>query len=91
MKTIKIFKAQCIVRDEPIESLTIVFDEEVPEDKRPLGEYEKLYDFEAEHLVDALTSVMPQGVLDRVIGKLMLKRASLFVVPMFATNGKEHI
>lgn len=91
MKTIKIFKAQRIVRSEPIESLTIVFDEELPEDKRSLGEYEKLYDFEADHLVDALTSVLSQGVLDRVIGKLMLKRASLFVIPMVTTNGKEHI
>ena len=83
MKTVPLHKAQPVARREPVESVTLVFDEEIP-DALSFKEYERLYDEQAEQLAAALTAVMPQGVLDRLLGKLMLRRASMLVIPMFA-------
>ena len=83
MKTVYLHKAQAVTSRSAVESVTLVFDDEIP-DTLTLKQYERLYDEQAEQLVALLTSVMAQGVLDRVLGKLMLRRASMFVVPMFA-------
>ena len=83
MKTVYLHKAQAAVRSEPVESVTLVFDDTIP-DTLSLKEYERLYDEQAEQLVAVLTSVTAQGVLDRMLGKLMLRRASMLIIPMFA-------
>lgn len=82
MKTIQICKARGWSESFPIESLTIVFDQAVPECET-LDEYAAFYNNEADRLVEALGNHLPQGLLDRVLGKLMLERAKLFRIPMF--------
>ena len=86
MKAIQVCKANGWSKDFPVESLTIVIDRSVPECVT-LDEYASFYDNQAEHLVEALSDHLPQGVLDRVLGKLMLKRASLFKIPMSRPKG----
>lgn len=82
METINLFKAQRIVSTEPIESLTLIFDREIPDNKDiPLGEYERAFEHQAGLLADALSQILPGGTLDRLIGKLLLKKASLFIIP----------
>lgn len=87
MKTIQICKARSVIESMPVESATLIIDQEVPE-CATLDEYATFYDNEADRLVKALGNHLPQGLLDRVLGKLMLKRASLFVIPMFKEEPK---
>ena len=82
MKTVNLYKAQAVGRSASVESVTLTFADEIP-DALSLKEYEQLYDEQAEQLVAALTAVMAQGVLDRALGKLMQRRASLLAIPMF--------
>lgn len=94
MKTVNIFKAQGIGREwdksyEPIESATIVIDREMPRlhGENTIEEHNQICDKESEALCDILFKTLPGGILDRVVGKMMMRRASSFIVPL--PTGKE--
>ena len=78
MKNLTITKAGRIVK--PIESLTITFEDE-PSDNMELSEAAEFYDREASLLAEALWNVLPGGTMDRLIGRLFERRASLFIIP----------
>jgi hypothetical protein len=46
-----------------------------------LSDHAQWFDREAEHLFTVLLHTLPGGTLDRLLGKLLAHRASLFVVP----------
>ena len=78
MKNLTITKAGRIVK--PIESLTITFEDE-PADNMEIFEAAELYDREGSWLAEALWNVLPGGTMDRLIGKLFERRASMFIIP----------
>lgn len=81
MKTINIYKAQPVIKSEPVTSVTIVIDREVPSGS-DLEEWRQIIDKEASELCTVLCDTLPQGVTDALLGKLLARKASLFVVPM---------
>ena len=79
MKHIMIHRAGAIADEQPEEvTLTIVGE---PSDKMSLKDAAIFYDEEAKKLVETLCTTLPGGTLDRVIGNLLLKHASLFRIP----------
>jgi hypothetical protein len=84
MKTLKLFRAQPIgiaVEENPV-SVTIVIDEEITEEHyqgASLEECRKIFDTQADALVDALYHSLPQGTFDRVALKMFEKKLSLYV------------
>jgi hypothetical protein len=78
MKTIEIYKASGLGQNI-VESFEILIDKECPSFV-VLATQEDLYDLQAKRLSTALSASLPQAVLDRVIGHLMLERASLFIM-----------
>lgn len=85
MKTIHIYKAQDI-GDKKVETLEIYLDHEIPrfEDlKTRIQVFEK----EAFRLANVLCDTLPGGTLDQLICELLIRRASLFRVPMFEKKG----
>ncbi|MEN6466080.1 MAG: hypothetical protein ABFD62_12930 [Syntrophaceae bacterium] len=87
MKTIAIFKAHPTIG--PVESATIIMDEEVPTFAPPatLETVRDLYIDQGKKLADVLCSTLPGGTLDQLICELLTRKASLFRVPLF--NKKE--
>lgn len=78
MKNLTIAKAGRIAT--PVESLTITFETEPP-DRMEVFEAAELYEREASLLAESLWNVLPGGTMDRLIGKLFERRASLFIIP----------
>ena len=81
MKTISISKAQGI-GDERVESVTIIIDRELP-DFKDIKTSKEAFEAGAENLADALCAALPGGTLDRLIDKLLMKKATSFNVPLF--------
>ena len=81
MKNLTITKAGRIVA--PIESLTITF-EGAPPDNMEVFEASTFFHNEASALAEALWNVLPGGTMDRLIGKLFERRASMFIIPWSA-------
>lgn len=84
MKNIEVHKAQSS-GDVPIDSFCITADKQFPDND---GEYRlrdsvAMFDADAELIVSILCKSLPGGTLDRLLGKLLERKASLFVVPMF--------
>lgn len=79
MTTHNFYKAQSL-RNEPIESRTLIFDEPIPESKT-LKHHAKLCDEQATQICNVILNTLAQGVTDRIIAILMAKRATLFVFP----------
>ncbi|RJP48768.1 MAG: hypothetical protein C4586_08625 [Anaerolineaceae bacterium] len=82
MKTVSICKAQGIPRVNSIEPVTIVIEREFPEYKA-LSQSAEHFEKDADALVGAILTTLPGGTIDRLICKLLQKKASLFVVPLF--------
>lgn len=80
MKIVSIFKAQPTV--DPIEPVTILFSDDVPEIKE-LKDYRPFYIDQGKRLAEALCTTLPGGTLDQLLCELLTRRASLFRVPMF--------
>lgn len=80
MKTITVYKAQ-EAGNKPVGDVTLSMTAEIPNCKT-LEEAEALHTYNAEMVVEALSSALPQGTLDRVTGLLMKQRASLFLAPI---------
>lgn len=81
MKVFTVYKAGRIGKDE-VEDVTIFIHRECP-DVLNIEIAEQMHTENAEKVVEALLSALPQGTTDRVIGLLMQRRATLFLAPMF--------
>lgn len=84
MKKLYAHKAQGIGKEE-LESVTIELSTEMPmlPYAEPIERSCEIFDRDAQVLMDALCSTLPGGTLDRLIGKLLMKRATAFIVPLF--------
>lgn len=80
MKTIEIFKAQATYGE--VESVVIQIDRTLPTIHGDLADLDKMTDEQAEKLLEALKGSLPQGVFNRLAGKMMVQVASRFVFPM---------
>ena len=92
MKTLTLNKAGRIEGQEPVPSLTITIDEPVPEldGGRGWERHARFYfEEQADALVSALCESLPGGTLDRVLAKLLERKASLFRVPAWASDKPE--
>jgi hypothetical protein len=83
VETVTICKAQRTLPDKEIKSVTIVIDNEFP--KLPtLKGTAKLFEVDAEDLANALCYTLPGGTLDRLIGKLLERKATtMLMTPLF--------
>lgn len=86
MKSAYVHKARPIVKSEPVDSVSIVIDGTLP-DFDNLSKAAEFYDNDAQDIADALCASLPQGVLDRVIGHLLERKATtLLAVPLFSAK-----
>lgn len=81
MKTITVVRAGAIGGEQPEEAMITITGE--PDDTVSLKAAEAFYEEQAEQLATVLEQTLPGGTLDRVIGRLMARRASLFRVPLY--------
>ena len=80
MKTVTAYKAAGV----EIESGSLSVDIPIEYSNTiPLTEIVAVMDNDADKVVEFLTSTLPQGTVDRVIGKLLVAKASHFIVPFF--------
>lgn len=79
MKTIKTLKAQPTIADEPIQSVTIEIDTEGP-DYDNLRSQAVAFLIVATELEDALYHSLPGGVYDRLVGLMLQRKSSHFIV-----------
>ena len=79
MKKLFLYKAQRTLKDVEIESVSIIFDEEVP-DYKNIEEADMRYMMDAAYLCDFLEEVLPGGTFDRLLISLMNRKASHFKV-----------
>lgn len=81
MKKLYIHKAQGTAGIE-VESLTIIIDQQMPEFES-IQKTQGIFVVDGEDFVESICKVLPGGTLDRVLGKLHLKKSTSFVVPLF--------
>ena len=85
MKEILIYKAQKSTGsgNEHVESMIISINKEQPifDMNRTIAEVNERFDHDAELIVNALINSLPQGTTDRVLAKLMMKKATSLVIP----------
>ena len=80
MNSFKVYKAA----GDEVESQVLVAD--IPfeyDNNMPLTEVAATMERDADKVVEFLTSTLPQGTVDRIIGKLLTAKASHFIVPFF--------
>jgi hypothetical protein len=83
MKIVTGHKASQMADSEPVESLSLVFDVEMPDP--PLGGdnyaiYREILKSEGEAICEALYAHLPGGVIDQLLVALLIRKASLFRV-----------
>jgi hypothetical protein len=78
MKRIRVHKAQGML--EPVESLTILVIKEIPEIKS-FDKANKMFNVDAEAIVNSLLEALPRGTTDRVLAKLMMRKATSLIIP----------
>lgn len=80
-----IYKAQSHP-GRPIASATIILDVEIPDtdSKTNLIEWESQANQQAELLEKILIETLPGGVYDRLLARMMARKASLFKVPLLS-------
>lgn len=66
------------MRNRPVESVRIAIDIPLPDSDLGLEKVRALYDMDAEIVVDALFASLPQGTLERLLAKMIMRRASLY-------------
>lgn len=82
-KTINIWKAWPVAKNDTIESVTINIHETLPDVVySDLNEWRMVAKKEAVELCDALCSTLPQGVVDALLVELLDRKRSLFIIPM---------
>lgn len=78
MKRIGIYKAKTIIKSNSDESVEISFACEIP--SLTEDALEALFLEEAQTLENALYEVLPSGVYDRLIGLMLIRKSSHFIV-----------
>jgi hypothetical protein len=74
----RIVIGKAVDNDVPVESIIIDVSASVPDGMhRP--EYEAYYDAQAEAIANALYDTLPGGTFERVIAKLLVLNASIYV------------
>ena len=81
MKIFTVYKARELGQQE-VEDVTIFIHEKCP-DELDIKTAEQMHLANAEKVVEALLTALPQGTTDRVIGLLLQHRSTLFLAPMF--------
>lgn len=81
MNELRVHRASSM-RSRPVESVTIVVDVPLPDADLSLDAAAALYDLDAEIIVDALFASLPQGTVERVLAKMIMRRASLYRGPI---------
>jgi hypothetical protein len=66
------------MRNRPVESVTIAVDVPLPDADLGLDAARAIFDMDAEIIVDALFASLPQGTIERVLAKMIMRRASLY-------------
>ena len=77
----EVHKAGMIGEETLVESVTIFIVQEIPSIKT-LDEANQIFGGDAELIVNTLCTVLPQGTVDRVLAKLMMRKAKSLVIPM---------
>lgn len=79
MRHVELYRAQDILRDDPVLPVTIMIGEPLPE--VPYANAVRLFAEQARVLADALEESLPGGTLDALLGELHARKASLLRVP----------
>ena len=82
MKTERIYKAQGISAHEELESAHIILEQEFPH-FADTKESVRNFELDSERIANILCNTLPGGTLDRLIGKLLMRKATQLVVPLF--------
>lgn len=77
MKTVRVYKAQPITKNEEVKSVTIYINAEI-EHAKTLEDAEFVYQEDASMLADALFNSLPQGTADRLLIELLKRKTSLY-------------
>lgn len=80
MMTVHAFKAQPVVRAEPVGAVTILIEQEIPE-PGTLAEGRAVYEEDGRKLADVLAATLPGGTLDALTVELLRRKATSLVVP----------
>jgi hypothetical protein len=90
MKMTYIFKAQKNTKSHmDIKSQMIVLENPLPDEPyMSFDEHRDRFAAEATKLADVLCMTLPGGTLDALLGILMQRKASLFVVPLYDGKAK---
>lgn len=85
-KILYLNKASPVLQSEPIQEIHLKFCKDLPgfNDSKEAAHH---YDNEAQDIFETLVNVLPGGVLDRLLAKLLSHKASLFTVPYGENNG----
>lgn len=81
-RVIALYKRDGLRRDEEVPSTLISIADRLPAVATP-----ELYDDDAEALVNALWDALPGATIDRVLQRLMVRRASLLRVGYLSVGG----
>jgi hypothetical protein len=87
VKTVRTFKAQPIVESEPVQSVTVEIDQAMPKFK-DLTSQHVVFLAKAEELEHALYNSLPGGLYDRLLGAMLRRKSSHFIV---AFGGRDEL
>lgn len=91
MKRISVLKAEGYTGEE-VESMVIVAETTIKYDQgRSLDELDKVFNDDAEKLEETLHKTLPGGTYDRLIGMMLTRKASHFIVPIEPTSRQTDI
>ena len=77
-KTLNLMKAVQMI-DREVHNTTILFKDTFP-DNASLKESDKLFELEATALENILINTLPGGTYDRLLGKMLQRKSSHFIV-----------
>ena len=82
MKTIRVHKAGRLRGETPVEVLTIVCDQEMPEitGDNTVATLRSIFQNDGKALADAMFEHLPGGTIDELLAEMMTRRASMFRV-----------
>jgi len=78
-KTIRTFKAEPVIESEPVKDVTIFISETVPKFSDLRAQHISFL-LKAEELENALHSSLPGGVYDKLLGAMLRRKSSHFIV-----------
>jgi len=83
MQTVNVKKAHRTFRDQPVQDVQIIIQDEIPDTSNLESTKNNLhqFQFDAENLEIALINALPGGTYDRLLGAMLQRKASQFIVP----------